>query len=825
MRRIDPLPNLLTSLVGRKQEISDVLQLLAESRLVTLVGAGGCGKTRLAQAVASVFLEKFDSEVGWVELAQVNDAAFVLQTVAKALHINEQPYLSMIEVLQEKLATQRLLLVLDNCEHLLAPSAGLVETLLRSTPIKILATSREPLGLMGERYYPMPPLNLPAANQPLDVIAQADAIQLFVERARSIRPFFALTLENAEAIVTICRQLDGMPLAIELVCARVNVLSFEQIQQRLARPLDLLISSSQTAQRHRTMRATIDWSYDPLAPFERLLLQRLTVFAAGFTLTMVEAACTWGELTRPQILELLTSLVNKSLVVVETIQAGEAHYRILETIRQYASEKLAASGAREATYDHYLDSYLGVAEEIAPKLYERYQKIWIHWLESEHDNLRVALAWALECRRIETGMRIAIAVSRFWEIRGYQQEGLTWFERLLKHANETVELSVRVNTLTFAAFFAHFLGQRLLALTCGRDAVRLAETAGEEAATLLIMALSGLASGYESAGDFQAVFATHQRALQLLRAKQTSESIERARTSWSLADDVMLGMTVMVQGDTATQLGDYVAARRYLEESLTLARETDDPFRMAMTFSLLGNLAFCEQNYLLAQTQYEQGVTLLRQLDATRDLATTLQNLAHSYLRLGEVRHAYTLFCECMAQHQTDQNRLAMTECLLGFAAVAIMQGLPAAGVRLFAAAERIGWQRAKSSWAVTQHVVKHYCAIARISLNEAEFQAEQTVGQAFSLAQAIEYAQHVVWDTTIAPPTREKRDDLTEREREVTVLISLGKSNGEIAEQLVLSKRTVEKHIANIFAKLGFDNRAQIVRWMIDQSLINPRA
>ncbi len=287
----------------------------------------------------------------------------------------------------------------------------------------------------------------------------------------------------------------------------------------------------------------------------------------------------------------------------------------------------------------------------------------------------------------------------------------------------------------------------------------------------------------------------------------------------------MLGMTVMVQGDTATQLGDYVAARRYLEESLTLARETDDPFRMAMTFSLLGNLAFCEQNYLLAQTQYEQGVTLLRQLDATRDLATTLQNLAHSYLRLGEVRHAYTLFCECMAQHQTDQNRLAMTECLLGFAAVAIMQGLPAAGVRLFAAAERIGWQRAKSSWAVTQHVVKHYCAIARISLNEAEFQAEQTVGQAFSLAQAIEYAQHVVWDTIIAPPTREKRDDLTEREREVTVLISLGKSNGEISEQLVLSKRTVEKHIANIFAKLGFDNRAQIVRWMIDQSLINPRA
>jgi non-specific serine/threonine protein kinase len=821
MSRTDPFPNLLTSLVGRKQEITDVRQLLTAARLVTLVGAGGCGKTRLAQAVASTVAAQFDGEVGWVELAHINDPAFVPQTVAKALQINEQPALSWLEMLQETLATRRLLLVLDNCEHLLVASAGVVEALLRTTPIQVLATSREPLGVPGERHYPVPPLTLPAVGQTLAQITHADAIQLFLERARHLLPDFALTPANAETVAAICRQLDGMPLAIELACARINVLSVEQIQQRLAQPLDLLVANRRTAQRHRTLRATIDWSYDLLSPHERMLLQRLTVFAAGFTLTTVEAACAWGELERSQILELLTSLVNKSLVAVETIQTREARYRVLETIRQYAGEKLAVSGERAVTCDHYLDSFLGVAEEIAPKLYEHNQKHWMQWLENEHDNLRVAFGWALESKSIEAGLRIAIALSRFWEVRSYVQEGLTWFERLLRHTDESVRLAVRVNALTFSAFLAHFLGLGSTTLAYGREAVRLAEAAGEEAQPLLVMALSGLSSGYEVLGDLHAAFATHERSLQLLRAKQSTQSTTDAPASWSPADAVMLGMTVMVQGDAAVEIDDFATARRYLNESLALA--TDDPFRMAMTFLFLGNLAFCEQDYPLAKTQYEQSVTLLRQLDATRDLTAPLQNLGYSCLHLGEVGRAHTLFGETLAIHQAQQNRLGIVECLLGFAAVAIVQGLPAAGVRLFTAAERIGWRRAKSSWAVTRRVIGHYLALARTSLSEAEFLAEQAAGQSLSLTQAIGFAQYLPLDATDVPPTQEKLDDLTEREREVAVLIGLGKSNGEVAEQLVLSKRTVEKHIANIFTKLSMDNRAQIVRWVIDQGLIRP--
>ena len=522
MSRPYPLPNLLTSLVGRKQEITDVQQLLMGARLVTLVGAGGCGKTRLAQAVASAVAAQSDGGVGWVELSHVNDPAFVPQTVATALQIDEQPALSWLELLQATLAAQRLLLVLDNCEHLLVASTGVVEALLQTTPIQVLATSRESLGVPGERRYLVPPLTLPAPGQTLAQITQADAIQLFVERARNLRPDFALTPTNAETVAAICRQLDGMPLAIELASARTNVLSVEQIQQRLAQPLDLLVGNGRTTERHRTLRATIDWSYDLLSPPELLLLQRLTVFAAGFTLTTAEAACAWGELERSQILELLTSLVNKSLVAVETIQVREARYCLLETIRQYASGKLAASGQWLETHERYLDCFVGFAEEIAPKLFEQDQQFWRHWLESEHDSLRIALAWALERRRIEIGLRIAIALFRFWEIRSYVQEGLTWFERLLKQTDENVRLTVRVNALTFAAFLAHFLGQGSTTLAYGREAVRLAETAGEETQALLVMALSGLSSGYEELGDFHAAFATHERSLQLLRAKQST---------------------------------------------------------------------------------------------------------------------------------------------------------------------------------------------------------------------------------------------------------------------------------------------------------------
>src|SRR5574341_17166 len=463
------IPAALTSFVGRKREVAEILQLLTSAHLVSLVGAGGCGKTRLALRVAAELTDQYIGGVYWVELARLADSTLVPQVVAKTLNVVEQPGTPLMDALLDSLCERQTLLVLDNCEHLLAACAQLVEDLAGCPDLTILATSREPLGVIGETLYPVLPLALPAASLTLDEISQVDSVQLFVERARSILPNFGLTPDNAEIVSTICRDLDGIPLAIELASARVSVLSVQQIQERLNRRFDLLVSTARADERHRTLRAAIDWSYDLLSSSERLLLQRLAVFVAGFTLSTAEAVCAWGEIQREHILDLLSSLVSKSLVVAETLQGSEARYRLLETIRQYAQEKLKASGEWISAHDGYLDCFLRLSEEVAPKLREQYQQLWLNWLETENDNIRVSLAWALEQQRVEAGLRIGTALFSFWQTRAFVREGYTWFERLLKQADARVPLAVRVNALTCSSFFAEFLGDAVTATASGQE--------------------------------------------------------------------------------------------------------------------------------------------------------------------------------------------------------------------------------------------------------------------------------------------------------------------------------------------------------------------
>jgi DNA-binding CsgD family transcriptional regulator len=312
-------------------------------------------------------------------------------------------------------------------------------------------------------------------------------------------------------------------------------------------------------------------------------------------------------------------------------------------------------------------------------------------------------------------------------------------------------------------------------------------------------------------GDFQATFALHERAIQLARA--------------SSGDPLFLGMALLVQGGTAIELGYYETARALLDESLTLARAAGDAFRIAFALNWFGDLARCEQKYAEAQAKYENSVALLRELGVTRDLVAPLHNLGHTCLHLGDVERAHALFTEGMAASQNQQNRPGMAECLIGFAALAIVRGLPAAGARLLAAAVALGAQRAKSLWAVTRREYQHYLALARAKLTEAELEAEQAAGRALSLEQAIAYAQNLPLISPATPALREQSDGLTEREREVAALIAQGKSNGEIASELVVSKRTVEKHSANILSKLGLTSRAQIVRWALEHGLTQTSA
>jgi predicted ATPase/ATP/maltotriose-dependent transcriptional regulator MalT len=802
-----------TSFIGRERELGEVERLLATARLVTLTGTGGSGKTRLAIQIANTVSKTFADGVWLVDLAPLREPAFVPQLVAQVFNLHPSANQSLLETLLNFIHSKQFLLILDNCEHLNAACGQLAQELLSQAPgLRVLATSREPLAIAGEAIYPVSGLSWPAVpaklEENLQDLIQYDAIRFFVERARAITPDFNLTPENAWSTVEICRRLDGLPLALELASARVNVLTIQEIVDRLDDRFNLLISTQRTGvePRHHTLRAAIDWSYALLTPQEQTLLCHLAVFEAGCTLDTAECVCSGEDIAAQDILNLISSLVSKSLVVAETVGRTQARYRLLESIREYTLEKLEAAGEMRNLRNRHLDHYLARAEEAAPKLGDAYQQLWLNWLEGEHDNLRAALAWTLESGAIEAGLRIAIALYRFWEIRGYVLEGLTWFERLLAQADERANVIVRANACTYAAFLAMFLGNTSATMAYGREAVVLAEAVDDKDNPILILALGGLASGAQVAGDYQTAFAIQERMIQLLRH--------------SSGDPLVLGMVLFVQGEAAIVLGFYDTARTFLEESLAMAREAGDAFRIAHALNAFGDLARCEQKYTEAQINYEQSVALLRELDAQRDLASVLQNLGSTCLSLGDLERAYGCFRESMAVHQAQQNTRGMLECLLGFASTAVMAGLPGPGARLLAAAATLSGQPSPPDWKATCLEFDRYYELARASLTESEFQAEQAAGRAMTLEQAVDYVLNHPLKLGVAPKTVKTPGDLTRRELGVAALIGQGMTNGEIAADLVLSKRTVETHVRHILSKLGLSSRGQIMRWAIDQGL-----
>lgn len=814
-------PVQLTSFIGREREIADVKRLLYSSHLITLTGANGTGKTRLAIQIANSVSESFADGVWLVDLAPLREPALVPQLVTQALGlrpISDQP---VLETLLKFIQSKQLLLILDNCEHLIGACAQLAQELLAEAPaLRILATSSMALAIAGETVYLVSGLDCPVISGELvrdgqnrlnlQELMGYDAVRLFVERAHAISPKFNLTNENAWSTIETCRRLDGLPLALELASARVNVLTVQEIVTRLNDRFALLTSSQRRGiePRHQTLRAAIDWSYTLLPMDEQILLRRLAVFTAGFTLDLAEAVCCGDGLGEGRTLDRISSLVNKSLVMADTIGRAQARYRLLETIREYVLEKLDEANETAQLRNRHLDLFLARAEEAAPKLNDAYQQLWLNWLEGENDNLRAALTWSLESGRIEGGLRIATALLRYWEIRGYVKEGLGWFERLLTRADKGISLDVHVKSLAGASFLAMFLGDAPSSMAYGLKAVALAEAAGDEGSGVLIMALAGLASGARVAGDHHTAYNLEERAIQLLRESPDQPFI--------------LGMALLSHGSTAIELGDYDTAHASLDESLAIAREAGDAFRIGHSLNVLGDLARCEHKYEAAKTAYENSAVYLREVGAQHDLASILHNLGHTYLHLGDAEHAHALFRESLAAHQALQNELGMAECLIGFAAIALMRGLPAIGARLLGASTAIGGRRVAfaSVWHATRMEYEQYLELARIRLTKAEFQSEQAAGGAMSLEQAVDYAMNLPLKMRTALEIGETPGDLTRREREVATLIGQGKSNGEIAAELVLSKRTVETHVSHILSKLGLSNRTQVMRWAIDHGL-----
>ncbi len=475
--RTGPLPVSLTSFIGRESDLAEVRRLLGFTRMLTLTGAGGIGKTRLA-----IEAGRSTADVAFVDLAPYSDGRLVSMAIAAALGVHEQSRIPLLDLLTATLASRRLLLLLDNCEHVIQACAALVDALLRGCPdLSVLATSREALRITGEVTWRVPPLSVPdpMLRSSAEAVARCEAVRLFVERAKAALPGFALTERTAPGIVEVCRRLEGIPLAIELAAARVRVLGVDQITARLDDHLRLLRGGSRSAvPRQQTLRATIDWSYELLTGPERRLFDRLSVFAGGLSLEAAEAVCGADGVAEDEVVDVLAGLVNKSLVIADPGDYRVARYTVLETLRQYGAERLTASGGAPTIQERHALFYVTLAHATEPGLFGPEQLANMIRLELERGNLRVALQWAVESGNAEVGLRLCAAVFKFWEVSGSVSEGRVWLTRLLAHPAST-RTRARARALAAAVHLATLQGDVASARVHAEESLAIARELGD----------------------------------------------------------------------------------------------------------------------------------------------------------------------------------------------------------------------------------------------------------------------------------------------------------------------------------------------------------
>lgn len=614
------LPNLLTSFVGRRQELADVKQLLTSGRLVTLTGVGGCGKTRLALQIAAELLESFPDGIWLADFTLVTDPALIEHAVIAALGIREEPARPIQQTLLDYLGPKKLLLLLDNCEHLLRASAGLSHVLLQSCPnLRILATSREPLGVMGETIYRMSPLAVPTdPAAPLETLTQFEATQLFVDRAVAVFPKFKLDAVNAKAAATICRRLQGIPLAIELAASRVRFMPVDQISERLQHKFTILADHGQVAMpQHRTLQAVMDWSYDLLSEREQKMLRRLSVFAGGFTLDAADEVCGGDAIRAPEVLDLLALLVDKSLVLY---QPDQIRYGLLEMVRQYAWEKLQDAEESEAVRARHLRFYLSLAETAEKHLRGAEAIAWLDRLDGEHDNLRAALRWAaVESQDMGSAFRLAGALWWFWLVRGHWSEGRDWLERMLEQSAPAV---LRVKVLAGAATLAHYQRDYARATVFSNESLalcrRLNDTLG------IAHALSRLAEVARARGDYERAVALGEDSVALF---------QEARDPWGEAlARLLLGITIERDGRER--------AEALFEQSLSLFRTVGDPWGRLNALGRLGRIARVRGDLTHARELYSECLTISERLGDLWGVAAALVNLGMAARGQGDYNRA-----------------------------------------------------------------------------------------------------------------------------------------------------------------------------------------
>src|SRR5215207_540885 len=769
------LPLARTSLVGREREKLEVKQLLAMTRLLTLTGAGGSGKTRLALEVARDLAGVYPDGAWLVGLAPLTEPELVPQAVVQALGVREQPNRPLLQTLKDTLRAKKLLLVIDNCEHLVEAAARLVDALLGSCPrLRILATGRTALEVAGEVNWVVPSLSLPGPRQgapTAEELAGYESVRLFVERARYRNPSFALAAGNVQAVAEVCRRLEGIPLAIELAAARIGVLSAGQIAERLDDALGLLRAGGRTADpRHATLRGTLDWSFELLSEPERELFRRLSVFAGGWSLEAAEAVGVGERIDEGDVLDLLSKLVDKSLVVVNAgaeQQEDASHYRMLEPIRQYARERLEESGQADAVRNRHAASFLVLAERAGPELRGPRQVEWLKRLDTERDNVRGAMRWLLGKGESERAARMGWALWLFWWMHGHFTEGRRWMEEALAKG-VTMPASARAKALFVAGTMADGQADRRSAEPLLEESLGFFRELGDKLGSALALSGTGLVAVGQ--GRHERGIALFQEAVDLFL-----EIGERWCASVTLS---FLAVGWFGQGD-------HTRAKRLAERGLQLAREGGVAEGSCVACYARAMVAQAEPDHERAKGLYGEGLKFAAEAG-------------------NETNAAY---------------------CLQGLAGLAASEGRLARAVRLWGAAEALleKIEAAAYIYAPDRSVYQDQVSAARAQLDKEAWEAAWAEGRAMTSERAIEYAlleeeEHeppmpvpVPDQQHPPPPPDERAERLTAREREVALLVRRKLTNRQIAKELSISEHTVANHVAKILKKLRLRSRAQI--------------
>jgi len=813
------LPTQVSSFIGRDAELVAVRALLSGSRLVTLTGSGGSGKTRLGLQVAAGLVDGTGDGVWFADLAPLQDPNLVAVTVADVLEVRQETGRPVQDTLVDAMGGRSLLVLLDNCEHVLDACAKLADALLRGCPnLALLATSREPLGIAGEHIYRVPSMRTPTDGEDTDAIRSSEAVRLFADRAEH-----GVTLvwdeETASAIGRICRGLDGIPLAVELAAARLRVMSAAELEARLDERLVLLTGGSRAGRpRQRTLRAMVDWSWDLLTAAERAVLARLSVFAGGFGLVAAEAVVSDPDVPTAEVLEHLAALVDKSLVQFDDTGADAGRYRLLETVRQYAAARLDTMGptaADDARVAHR-DYYLALAEAAAPQLVAADQAQWLDRLDAELGNLRAAIAFSSTQADPEPGLRLAALLQLFWPARGHAAEGADLLQRLLDApAAQRTTLS-RGRALAAAARLLLKTGGYALAADYCEEALAIARAAGDD---YLIADLHYLC------------------AWALLRRGQSGAALPLIESGLDLArrlgePPLLTGHLLSARLYAAYAEGDHAGAVRDAAEAVRMFRQAGDRLQIGQMLGNLGTFELAGGDLDAASRHLAESLDIARELNSRSDIVYATCNLGMAEYLSGSQAAAEALFAESFELARRTGMKSSSAYALIGLALTGRDGADPGRSARLHGAADETLSDIGHALEPLEKRLADADRQRLRDAMSTEAFEAEYAVGRTLDLAQVAMEALGSRPETpsgSAASPAlssddvvkNEAASVLTPRELDVLKLLAQGLSNYDIAQRLVLSEHTVHRHLSNIYRKLNFSSRTAAAAWCLRAGLV----